>query len=287
VTTLSHVLRDATPPGQPHQRIRSGEFKLESSFADELALGRTKLTTAFRTSPLCTLKPSELLAAPAGYRSAIFRLRAGWVCQFRALSNGAAVIIDVYLPGDVIGLDTVLRAQRLDGVLTLTSVTVELIPAEVRLLDLMADRSIALYIFWLLGQRQRRADRRLAANRLEAQARLAMMVLDFYTRLRRKGLITAPTYNLPLTQTQIGDHLGLSAVHVNRVLRSLRDDRVVTLEKNCVTILDVERLKRLAHEEEVVNSALTSASAAVENITSDPLSRRMPQFATGSANRFA
>jgi CRP-like cAMP-binding protein len=287
VTTFSRRLRDATSPGQSHQRLRSDEFKLKRSLAEELAVGRTKLTTAFRTFPLCTLKPGELLAAPAGYRSAIFRLRAGWICQFRALSNAEAVIIDVYLPGDVIGLDTVLRTRPLDRVSPLTSVILELIPAEDGLWDLMGDRSIAFYIFWLLGERQRRVDRRLAANtRLEGQARLAMMVLDFYTRLRRTGLITAPTYNLPLTQAQIGDYLGLSAVHVNRVLRSLRDERAVILEKNYVTILDLERLKRRAHEGDVANSALTSASAAVENITSDSISRRMPEFATGSANPF-
>jgi CRP/FNR family transcriptional regulator len=238
---------------------------------DELTLGRRKLATAFHTSPPRTLKRGQLLASLGRYMSGIFRLHAGWACQYYYLSNACSVIIDVYLPGDMIGLDTLFRSQRLDGVLTLTSVTLEVIPAEDGLLDLMADRSTALYIFWLLGQRQSRADRRLAANtRLEAQARLAMMVLDLYARLRRRRLITAPTYNLPLTQTQIGDYLGLSAVHVNRVLRSLREEGILNIEKNCVTILDLERLTRLAHDGEVVNSALTSASAAVGSSFPNP-----------------
>jgi CRP-like cAMP-binding protein len=228
-----------------------------------LSLGRTNLTAAFSTLPPRTLKAGELLATPALYKRGIFRLRAGWACQFYDLSNDRSVIIDVYVPGDVIGLDTLLRTQPLEGVVTLTSVALEVIPAKDGLLDLMADRPIALYIFWLLEQRRRRAHRHLVANtRFEAQARLAMMVLDFYTRLRRRRLITASTYNLPLTQTQIGDYLGLSAVHVNRVLRSLRDERVVNVEKNQVTILDLQRLARLAGEGELVNSAL--ASGAVE-----------------------
>ena len=199
------------------------------------------------------------------YKSGIFRLCAGWAGRYCDLSNDRSVIVDVYVPGDVICLDTLLRSRRPEAVLTLTSVTLEVIPADDTFLDLMADRSIALYFFWLLDQCQKRADRRLAANTgLEAQARLAMMVLDFYVRLRRRRLITASTYNLPLTQTQIADYLGLSAVHVNRVLRSLRDERVINLEKNCVTILDLERLARLAHDEEVVNLAPTWADAAVE-----------------------
>jgi CRP/FNR family transcriptional regulator len=254
VTTPSPPRHGATPPSQPYQLIPDDEFNLLRSLTDELALGRRKLVTAFRTSPSRSLKSGELLATLARYKSGIFRLCAGWACRYYDLSN-ESVIVDVYVPGDVIGLDTLLRSRRPEAVLTLTSVTLEVIPTDDRFLDLMADRSVALYFFWLLDQRQRRADRRLAANtRLEAQARLAMMVLDFYARLRRRRLVTASTYNLPLTQAQIADYLGLSAVHVNRVLRSLRDERVINLENNCVTILDLERLARLAHDEEVVNS---------------------------------
>ena len=262
---LSTFPPDTTPPREAHQRIRSDGSKLKSSLIDELTLGRTKLTTAVSTLPPRTLKAGASLVTPAGYRSAIVRLRTGWACQFYDFSNARSVIIDVYVPGDVIGLDTLLRTQPLEGVVTLTSVALEVIPAENGLLDLMADPPIALYLFWLLDRCRRRAHRHLVANtRFDAQARLAMMVLDFYKRLRSRRLITASTYNLPLTQTQIGDYLGLSAVHVNRVLRSLRDERVVNVEKNHVTILDLERLARLAGEGEVVNSALTLASGAVE-----------------------
>jgi CRP/FNR family transcriptional regulator len=250
LTTLSSRLYDATPAGQLQQQTRGDENPVQRSLADELALGRKALITAFYASPPRTLKPDELLTKPDCYNSEIVRLRAGWACQFSGLSDARSVIIDVYVPGDVIGLDTALRARPLQGLMALTSVTLQVIRAEYGLLDLMADRSAALYIFWLLGQRQRRTNRRLAANaRAEAQARVAMMLFDFYARLRARRLITAATYNLPLTQRQIGAYLGLSAVHVNRVLRSLRDERVVNLEKNCVTILDFERLRNLAHDE--------------------------------------
>ena len=265
MTTLSRALRHTTPPGQVHQPRRGSEFTLQGSLTDELALGRNKLTAAFRTLPPRALNRAELLARSTGCGSAIFRLRAGWTCRFHVLPSGRAVIVDINLPGDVIGLDTVLRTERLDGVFTLTSVIAEVIPAKDGLLDLIADRSIALYIFWVLGQRQRRAERRLAANtRLEADARLAMMILDLYTRLRLRKLIPALTYNLPLTQGQIGDYVGLSAVHVNRVLRLLREERVINLEKNCVTILDLERLKRIAYGGGGLNPPLTSASTAME-----------------------
>jgi len=130
--------------------------------------------------------------------------------------------------------------------MTLTSVNTEVIDAAREFTDLMTCRPTALYVAWLLGRRQRRSDRLLAAvSSLDARGRLATMVLDFYARLRRQRQITGSSYNLPLTQIQIGAYLGLTVAHVNRVLRSLRDERIVQLEKHCVTILDFERLTRL------------------------------------------
>jgi CRP-like cAMP-binding protein len=57
------------------------------------------------------------------------------------------------------------------------------------------------------------------------------MLLDFYKRLYARKLIAARTYTMPLTQQHIGQYLGLTVVHVNRVLRSLRSDRIALLEK--------------------------------------------------------
>jgi len=213
---------------------------------EQLVLGKRKLKAIFGSLPSRTLRAGELLGG-AGASDQIYRLRAGWACQFRDLANGRRAIIDVYLPGDVIGLDGVAHARPLEEVLTLTAVIIEPIPAEDALVELMADRSIALYIAFLLGLRQRRSDGLLAAiSSLDARGRLAMMLLDFYTRLRRRKLISGSIYNLPLSQVQIGNYLGLTVVHINRVLRSLRSEQIVDLEKHCVTILDLERLTIIA-----------------------------------------
>jgi len=64
--------------------------------------------------------------------------------------------------------------------------------------------------------------------------------------------VTGSTYNLPLKQTQIGAYLGLTVAHVNRVLRSLRDERIANLHKHTVTIFDVEGLMRLAGDGQVM-----------------------------------
>jgi CRP-like cAMP-binding protein len=235
------------------------DLNIPGPLHDQLALGRSKLSAIFGSSPPRTLKAGELLAA-TGSSDRIYRFRTGWACQFRDLANGRRAILDVYLPGDVIGLDTGVHPRPLEEIHTLTAATIEAVPVDGALIELMADRPTALYVVFLLGQRQRRADRLLTAiSCLDARGRLAMMLLDFYTRLRRRKLISGSTYNLPLTQVQIGNYLGLTVVHINRVLRALRGERVVDLEKHCVTILDLKQLGHLAR------NGGTAASLAVSH----------------------
>ena len=221
---------------------------------NDLVLGRRQLNERFRRSRSRSLTAGKLLATAGSSKEIIYQLQAGWACQFHDFFDGRRAIVDLYLPGDVIGLDAVLRTRPLEEVMTLTSITVAAIELEDSLTDLIASGPTALYIAWLLGQRQRRADRLLAAiSCLDARGRLATMVLDFYMRLRRQKIITGSVYNLPLTQVQIGNYLGLTVAHVNRMLRSLREERIVNLEKHSITILDLERLKRLAQNGGVVN----------------------------------
>lgn len=227
----------------------------------ELALGRQKLRRIFTETSPRILKAGEMIGTSEARVDGIYYLRRGWACQVREFPNGRRAILDVYLPGDVIGLDAVLPTRSLEEVLTLTSVTVQAIHAENALLD----SSIALCLVSLLGQHRRRADRLLTAVLgLDARGRMATMILDFYTRLQRRKLLTGLTYNLPLTQCQIGQYLGLTTVHINRTLRSLRAQALVYLEKNCVTILDLERLTDLARGGDMTNrvSCLATGNCA-------------------------
>jgi CRP-like cAMP-binding protein len=241
---------------------------------EELVLGRHALLARFRSSPTRTLSAGELLTE-AGSRHAIYHLTTGWACQFREFVDSHRAMVDVYLPASVVGLDAILRSRPSEKVMTLSSVAIEVIDAKEALIELMSCRSMALYIVWLLGERQRRSDRLLAAmSSLDARGRLATMLLDFYLRLRRQKLIMGSTYNLPLTQNQIGAYLGLTVAHVNRVLRSLRADNIANFEKHCVTILDLEQLKRLAGSGPLArNDPLESADGENERSPEMPTQR--------------
>jgi CRP/FNR family transcriptional regulator, anaerobic regulatory protein len=226
--------------------LASGHFEIHN----DLLTGKRELNSRFRDRS--RLKAGELMTTATCSPRLIHRLRAGWACQFRDFPDGHRAIVDVYLPGDVIGLDSALQTRPVQNVLTLTSIIADAIDAETGLSEMMAHMPTALYIAWLLSQRQRRSDRLFSAiSCLDARGRVAMMVLDLYKRLTSRRLIASTTYNLPLTQSQIGGYLGLTVVHVNRVLRVLRDELIVNVEKHCVTILNFDQLTKLAQGGEI------------------------------------
>jgi CRP-like cAMP-binding protein len=217
-----------------------------------LLQGRQQLEARFRATLPITLRAGEAFAEAASSPHRVYRLQTGWACQYEELPNCRRAIVDIYLPGDLIGLDALFRTRLPENVLALTSVEVAAIDGEQILSELLASQSNALYVTWLLGRRQRRTDHLLTSiSCLDARGRLAAMVLDFYKRLYARKLIAAKSYTIPLTQQHIGEYLGLTVVHVNRVLRSLRSDRIAILEKHCATILDLQRLRQLAREREV------------------------------------
>jgi CRP/FNR family transcriptional regulator, anaerobic regulatory protein len=234
---------------QPHGTAEMTELNTGIALRDELELGRRGLTARFRASRRRSLAAGEPLAAAGSVYNVIYHLVEGWACRFHRFPDGRQAIVDVYLPGDIIGLDAISRTQSLEGVIALTSIVAERIDGEQPLTSLMTCRSIALYIGWLLARRQRQTERHVAAiSSLDARERLATMALDFYTRLSGRGLITGSSYCLPLTQVHIAAYLGLTSVHLNRVLRSLRDEQIVSLERHHLTILDLSRLKMLAQK---------------------------------------
>lgn len=249
----NYLGREENPP----TALGLGTAHTLGKMQSDLAAGRRNLMSKLFPSPLYNVSSGQPLATSDASTYTIFHIRAGWVCQFQNLASGRKAIIDIFLPGDVIGLDTALQVRPLHATLALTSVTASVLRGQNTLHDLMVCQHTALYITWLLAQRQQRADQLLTSiSSLDARGRVATMLLDIYTRLRRRRLITGSTYNLPLTQVQIGSYLGLTVVHINRVLRSLREEQIAQVEKHCVSILDLGRLRALAQRDTLASSTV-------------------------------
>jgi len=79
-----------------------------------------------------------------------------------------------------------------------------------------------------------------------AHNRLAHLIVELRERLRLIGGVTGDAFAMPLTQEQLGEAMGMTSVHTNRILRQLRLDGVLELQRGMVKILNETRLQDLA-----------------------------------------
>lgn len=190
-----------------------------------------------------TLKPRETLIATGEPHNQIYRLQSGWMCRCRVLSDGRQQIIMVFLPGDLLGLKTMLLDRQPDSVQCLARATVQALGYEPALELARTDPDVSLRFMWQLAEDERRLHNWvIALGRGSAIERIATLMLDFRGRLMQAGLIKGDSFAMPMTQEQIGDHLGLTLVHVNRTLRRLRDQGILTVSHGLVQIHDVDAL---------------------------------------------
>jgi CRP-like cAMP-binding protein len=79
-----------------------------------------------------------------------------------------------------------------------------------------------------------------------AYERAAHLLCELFVRLRAVGLTNGNACELPITQSELGDTLGLTIVHTNRMLQDLRRDGLIELKGKYLTILDLSALKQVA-----------------------------------------
>jgi hypothetical protein len=87
-------------------------------------------------------------------------------------------------------------------------------------------------------------------GRMSAYERLVDWLLEIRSRLRLSGHDIAERFEMPMSQELLGDALGLTSVHINRVIKTLREDRLITISGRIVTLHDVAALKRVSGYDE-------------------------------------
>jgi CRP-like cAMP-binding protein len=178
---------------------------------------------------------------------AAYILAEGWVCSYKLLPRGARQIVDFQIPGDFLGLRSVLFRTSDHGIEAMTRIEV----SEVSGADLMdafaKTPRLATAVLWAASRDEAMVVEHLVdIGRRSAQERTAHFLLELGSRLKLVGLASKNGYSCPLSQYLLADALGLSAVHLNRVLRQLREEGLVTFRNGEVRFDDFERLKELA-----------------------------------------
>jgi CRP/FNR family transcriptional regulator, anaerobic regulatory protein len=152
--------------------------------------------------------------------------------------------VDILLPGDIVGMENAVMGRSNHEIIAASSFGYRLLTGPT-LIELMSNPAVSLRALALVGETLWRLDQHLTAvMRFDARGRICLFLLGIYDRLRRRNLVARPTFNLPLTQEQMADHLGMTIVHIGRTLRRLREEELVLVDRQVVIILDLDQLRR-------------------------------------------
>jgi CRP-like cAMP-binding protein len=171
----------------------------------------------------------------------------GWVCSYKLLPSGTRQIVEFQVPGDFLGLRSVLFRTSDHNAEAMTKVEVsEVSPND--LIDAFANTPrLATAVLWAASRDEAMVVEHLVdIGRRNALERTAHFLLELGARLKLVGMGTRQGYACPLSQYMLADALGLSAVHINRVLRQLREEGLLTFRSGQVIFDDFERLVDLA-----------------------------------------
>ena len=208
-----------------------------------LRRGKAELLAAM--SPTAQLlQRGEILVQMEEPHDFVYAIESGWLSRSRTLSDGRRQIIVLFLPGEVCGIKTIFMTHQADAVEALTAASARRIHYK-EACDLAAkDFAVAIYLAWQLAQDERHLHNwNVRLGRANGEERLAAFLLELRNRLVALGVTSAASrYGLPLTQQQIADHIGLTTVHVGRLLRRFRELGMVDIRSNEVVFLDNIRL---------------------------------------------
>ncbi|CUX81269.1 cAMP-binding domain of CRP or a regulatory subunit of cAMP-dependent protein kinases [Roseibaca calidilacus] len=176
-----------------------------------------------------------------------FILAEGWACSFKVLPDGERQIVDFQLPGDFLGLRSILFRTADHSTEAVTRIEASEVLAT-DIFDSFAEAPrLATAVLWAASRDEAMVVEHLVnLGRRSAEERMAHFLLELGARLKLVGIGNKTGFDCPLTQYHLADVLGLSAVHVNRVLRQMREQGLVTFQKGRVTFDDFAGLVRLA-----------------------------------------
>lgn len=167
----------------------------------------------------------------------LFLIQEGWSCVYKVLPTGARQIISFPLPGDVVGLCDIMAGKATGSLESLTEVVASPIPTPLVREMLTSPTLVGRMLNRCLEQNNAMTVEHLVnTGRRSALARTAHLFLEFASRLKSIGVQVDTGFELPINQTCIADALGLTAIHVNRILRQLRESHLMTLKSGVVEI---------------------------------------------------
>lgn len=171
----------------------------------------------------------------------------GILARYKDLRDGARQISEVHVAGDFADLHSFTLKHLDHNIMTLTPCRIAIVPHE-RLRAITEQHPHLTRVYWFLTNLDAAIHREweLSLGRRTALARTANLFCELHVRLGLVGLIQDREYDLPMTQVELAECLGMTSVHVNRTLKQLREQGAVDFRRGRVKLLDLDLLRHLA-----------------------------------------
>lgn len=174
-------------------------------------------------------------------------LAEGFAGRYKLTHEGARQITSLHVPGDFVDLHAFLLKTMDHGISALSPCTVvlvdhaglkritEQVPHLTRMLWLDTLITGSIHRSWIV-----------AMGRRSKSSHLAHILCELYVRLQAVDRVDGRSFHFPLSQGEMADVMGLSLVHINRVIQTLRQENVISWNNQTITVLDWDRLQALA-----------------------------------------
>jgi CRP-like cAMP-binding protein len=170
----------------------------------------------------------------------------GFACRYKITSTGKRQIMAYLVPGDFCDLHVFILKHMDHSVAALSRCRVVAIPRS-RVLEMTERPAVARALWWAaLVDEATLREWLVNIGRRAAAERIAHLLCELLLRLRVVGLANGDSYAFPITQAELADTVGVSAVHVNRSLQVLRDAGLITLRSGQLVILDARRMQEFS-----------------------------------------
>ncbi|MDB5693250.1 MAG: Crp/Fnr family transcriptional regulator [Alphaproteobacteria bacterium] len=192
---------------------------------------------------LQSLAPTKYIVREGDRAEHSCLLLSGFAFRSKIVRDGGRQILALHMRGDMVDLQNAVLGRADHNVQALTEIEIALIPHEA-ILRLAADRPRVGRVMWHDTLVDGSINREWNTNvgRRDATTRLAHLLCEFALRLSFAGLGEQCNYELPMTQEQLADCLGLTSVHVNRTLKGLEANGLITRTARNVRVVDWDRL---------------------------------------------
>ena len=192
-------------------------------------------------------KGMDLVVVGDAYHNLCF-VKDGYAIRYKLLRSGKRQILNVILPGDVIGFPVSFFDRSIYSVVAVSDLTYNLCPLDSYARLCYEQPQFGLALSWLAAQEAAiYAEHIVDLGRRTPLERLAHFLLEIHARLQAVGRAEKASFDLPFSQQIMADVLGLSVPHLNRVMQKLRAEQLITSRSRLLELTDMAGLQTLAH----------------------------------------